>query len=218
MSCLSCWTCPQQESFPPFFSFLPLPLLSLSACISLLRCQTRPLTLQSIAQALFLFPRGSLSPASPLSHHSLPPFISSFSHFLLILFMHVFFFFFSLNKPKEHAADLHALASDWLTLLLIPCRFVRYFLFPQFLHPLSLFLSVSFDPTVCSLVHIARLSSLSGHGATRRRSCRKALPYRPLMALLTQGVHRGGLLRRSCHLSLCTQSKMLDYNLSPLRF
>lgn len=73
-------------SLLPFFFYLP-PLPNLSAPISLLQCQTRPLTPQNISTALFLFPCGSLSPACTLSHHVLPLSVSLFSfpsHFLCV--------------------------------------------------------------------------------------------------------------------------------------
>lgn len=107
MSCQRCWTRPQQECFRGFL-FFPRPVSS----VSLLWCQTRPLTPRSISQSLFfllwqLVTCVHLIPSPPprLSlYFTFPPHFPGLCTRVRS----------SLSKQKERADDLHALAFDWL--------------------------------------------------------------------------------------------------------
>lgn len=125
------------------FFFIFFPPLDLSAPISLLQCQTRPLTSQNIAGALFLFPCGSLSPACTLSHHFLPLSVSLFP--ISILFpLHVFK---ASQKSKQMTHTRWPMAHSYSSRLSVT---VLYF-FPLVLYSLPL-LSVLFPCPHCRVL------------------------------------------------------------------
>jgi len=112
--------------FPPFFFFSPLDL---SAPISVLWCQTRPLTLQSIAETLFLL---CLWQLVTCIHPILSPLPSPVSLFPIPFSFPCCVFY---HKVKEQADDLHELAYASLTQLLIPYLSACSWLFPLVLFP-----------------------------------------------------------------------------------
>lgn len=134
-------------SFSPSFLFYLFPPLNLSAPISLLQCQTRPLTPQNIARALFLFPCGSLSPACTLSHHFLPLSVSLFP-ISLSFPLHVFK---ESQKSKQmtytcwpmalsYSSRLSATVLYFLSFSILCLSCLFYFI------PQSVFLSISQGP------------------------------------------------------------------------